>query len=68
MTPFVAVQGQTAHTPAYTEQGVGAPFALAYSAQDTSRLRSELGTTFDAYVGRNLGRQPVDVLADGVGA
>ena len=55
VTPFVAVQGQTVHTPAYTEQGVGAPFALAYSEQTTSRLRSELGTTFDAYVGEIWG-------------
>jgi outer membrane autotransporter protein len=55
VTPFVAVQGQTVHTPAYTEQGVGAPFALAYGEQDTSRLRSELGTTFDAYVGEIWG-------------
>ena len=34
VTPFVAVQGQTVQTPAYTEQGVGAPFALAYSEQN----------------------------------
>ena len=55
VTPFVAVQAQSVHTPGYTEQGVGAPFALAYSEQTTSRLRSELGATFDAYVGEIWG-------------
>ena len=57
VTPFVAVQAQTVQTPAYGEQAVTGPdaFALAYAAQTTSRLRSEIGTTIDHYVGEMWG-------------
>jgi hypothetical protein len=41
--------------PIASRAGGGAPFALAYSEQTTSRLRSELGTTFDADVGEIWG-------------
>ena len=57
MTPFVAVQAQSVHTPDYAEQVAAgnAAFALAYDSQTTSRLRSEVGATIDSYVGEIWG-------------
>ena len=49
ITPYVAGQAQSFHTPAYTETGVAGAggFALAYAAQTSSQIRSELGSRFD---------------------
>ena len=53
ITPFVAVQVQTVRTAAYNERCRGwALPALGYSEETTSRLRSEVGTTFDAVSAR----------------
>jgi len=49
ITPYVAGQAQSFHTPGYTETGVAGPggFALAYAAQTSTQIRSELGSRFD---------------------
>jgi outer membrane autotransporter protein len=45
LTPYAAVQVQGIHTPSYTEVATSGSnqFALAYTAQSTSDIRSELG-------------------------
>nr|WP_249154261.1 autotransporter outer membrane beta-barrel domain-containing protein [Bradyrhizobium manausense] len=50
ITPYVAGQAQSFHTPAYTETGVAGAggFALAYAAQTSTQVRSELGSRFDS--------------------
>ena len=57
VTPFVAVQAQTVRTDAYSERVVGgSPLAaLSYNAETTSRLRTELGVTFDRRFGEVMG-------------
>ena len=57
ITPFVAVQLNTVRTGAYNERVVsGSPLAaLSYNAETTSRLRSEVGTTFDGRFGAVFG-------------
>jgi uncharacterized protein with beta-barrel porin domain len=49
ITPYAAGQAQSFHTPAYSETGLagGSGFALAYAAQSSSQIRSELGSRFD---------------------
>ena len=49
ITPYVAGQAQSFHTPAYTETGLAGAggFALAYAAQTSTQIRSELGSRFD---------------------
>lgn len=57
ITPFVAVQIQTVRTDDYNERLVsGSPLAaLGYNAERTSRLRTEVGATFDRRFGPVLG-------------
>ncbi|MBR1176362.1 autotransporter domain-containing protein, partial [Bradyrhizobium sp. KB893862 SZCCT0404] len=49
VTPYAAVQAVTIHLPGYGETAlVGSnQFALAYSSQDTTNVRTELGTRTD---------------------
>lgn len=57
VTPFVAVQINSVRTDAYNERVVsGSPLAaLGYNAETTSRLRTEVGTTFDRRFGEMWG-------------
>lgn len=57
VTPFVAVQVNSVRTDAYNERVVGgSPLAaLGYNAETTSRLRSEVGATFDGRFAAMLG-------------
>jgi autotransporter-associated beta strand protein len=48
ITPYAAIQGQSFHTPAYTEtDGIANGFALAFGSRDATDTRSEVGTRFD---------------------
>jgi uncharacterized protein with beta-barrel porin domain len=49
LTPYAAFQEQAFRTPSYSESAAsGSPtFALAYGAQTTTTIRTELGTWFD---------------------
>jgi len=48
ITPYAAIQGQSFHTPSYTEtDGIANGFALAFGSRDATDTRSELGTRFD---------------------
>src|SRR6185437_10763550 len=48
LTPYVAIQMQDFHTPAYSEDDLtGGGFALSYGAMNGTDARSELGTRFD---------------------
>jgi uncharacterized protein with beta-barrel porin domain len=48
ITPYAAIQGQSFHTPGYTETGsIGNSFALAFGSRDATDTRSELGARFD---------------------
>src|SRR6201999_4681314 len=53
VTPYGALQAQEFHTPSYNERatfGSGVA-ALAYNAQNTTALRTELGARLDGSVG-----------------
>jgi autotransporter-associated beta strand protein len=48
ITPYAAIQGQSFHTPSYTEtDGIANGFALAFGSRDATDTRSELGARFD---------------------
>lgn len=49
MTPYAALQATSLRTPAYSEAAVSGSnqFALAYAAQNTTNLRSELGARLE---------------------
>ena len=48
LTPYVAIQSQTFHTPSYNETDLtGGGFALAFNGRNTTDTRSELGGRFD---------------------
>lgn len=48
VTPYVALQAQDFHTPAYSESDTaGSGFALSYAAADATDTRTELGARFD---------------------
>jgi T5SS/PEP-CTERM-associated repeat protein/autotransporter-associated beta strand protein len=48
ITPYVAIQAQSFHTPGYTEtDGIANGFALAFGSRDATDTRSEVGTRFD---------------------
>jgi YVTN family beta-propeller protein/autotransporter-associated beta strand protein len=48
ITPYAAIQGQSFHTPGYTEtDAVANGFALAFGPRDATDSRSELGARFD---------------------
>jgi len=49
ITPYAAGQAQSFHTPVYSETGLAGAggFALAYAAQTSTQIRSELGSRFD---------------------
>jgi uncharacterized protein with beta-barrel porin domain len=52
VTPYAALQVQAFYTPSYSENAAGGSsvFALAYAAQTTTTIRTELGAWYD----RNL--------------
>ena len=48
LTPYVAIQAQTFHTPSYNETDLNAGgFALGFNSRNASDTRSELGGRFD---------------------
>jgi YVTN family beta-propeller protein/autotransporter-associated beta strand protein len=48
ITPYAAIQGQSFHTPGYTETDpIANGFALAFGSRDATDTRSELGARFD---------------------
>jgi autotransporter-associated beta strand protein len=48
ITPYVAIQAQSFHTPGYTETGlIPSGFALNFDGRDATDTRSELGARFD---------------------
>ena len=48
LTPYVAIQSQTFHTPSYNETDLtGGGFALAFNGRNATDTRSELGGRFD---------------------
>jgi outer membrane autotransporter protein len=48
VTPYVALQAQSFHTPGYSETDLsGGGFALAYNAATAGDTRSEFGARFD---------------------
>jgi len=48
ITPYAAIQGQSFHTPGYTETDtIANGFGLAFASRDATDTRSELGARFD---------------------
>jgi len=48
ITPYAAIQGQSFHTPGYTEtDAIANGFALTFNGRDATDTRTELGTRFD---------------------
>ena len=48
ITPYAAIQGQSFHTPGYTETDtIANGFGLAFASRDAADNRSELGARFD---------------------
>ncbi len=62
IAPYVAVQAQDFHTPAYAETDItGLGYGLAYNASDSFDTRTELGVRFDSPM--TVGGTPVILRA-----
>jgi uncharacterized protein with beta-barrel porin domain len=62
IAPYVAVQAQDFHTPAYAETDItGLGYGLAYNASDSFDTRTELGARFDSPM--TVGGTPVILRA-----